>query len=321
MNTSNSLTVHFWGVRGSYPVPGAGAVNYGGNTACVEVQAGGRTIIFDAGTGIIGLGRELADRARQSNTPLEATLLFSHLHHDHTQGFPFFTPAYIPSARLHLFGPGPSATSLQDALDRNQTPPVFPVRLSEMSASLEITSLKDGDVVLIGEQGAAVQRLYNTPVTDDAVVIRSLRSYAHPGGVLAYRLGWRGVSMVYATDTEGYVGGDRRLAAFARGADLLIHDAQYADEHYRGQLPGFPVTQGYGHSTPSIACELAAAAGVKQLVLFHHDPNYDDLLVASLEAQAQGMFPNVAAAYEGMELSVISNQLSVISLQSLISTH
>ena len=95
---SNALRVRFWGVRGSYPTPGETTVKYGGNTASVEVQAGERTILLDAGTGIIPLGRELARTKRAG----ELLLLFSHLHHDHTQGFPFFVPAYLPSARLHI---------------------------------------------------------------------------------------------------------------------------------------------------------------------------------------------------------------------------
>jgi ribonuclease BN (tRNA processing enzyme) len=109
---------------------------------------------------------------------------------------------------------------------------------------------------------------------------------------------------VYATDTEGYVGTDRRLAAFARGADLLIHDAQYGEEHYRGGLAGFPVTQGYGHSTAAMACELAASAQVRELVLFHHDPAYTDARIAAHEVAARRLFPRSRAAYEGLEIDL-----------------
>jgi len=117
---------------------------------------------------------------------------------------------------------------------------------------------------------------------------------------------WRGQSIVYATDTEGYVGTDRRLVDFARGADLLIHDAQYKEDHYHGQMAGFPATQGYGHSTVTMACKVAGAAEVEKLVLFHHDPVYDDLTVAGLEADARTQFANTRAAYEGMEIALIS---------------
>src|SRR5215470_5110187 len=107
---SDELRVKFWGVRGSYPTPGAGTVKYGGNTACVEIQAGTRTIVLDAGTGIIPLGRELA-KSRRAN---EIVLLLSHLHHDHTQGFPFFIPAYLPNSRLNIFGPDGTHDSLKN---------------------------------------------------------------------------------------------------------------------------------------------------------------------------------------------------------------
>jgi ribonuclease BN (tRNA processing enzyme) len=109
---------------------------------------------------------------------------------------------------------------------------------------------------------------------------------------------------VYATDTEGYVGMDRKLVAFARDADVLIHDAQYSDEHYGGQLAGFPSTQGYGHSTVTMAAEVAAAAETGELILFHHDPAYTDDMVAAQEAAAQKLFPDSRAAHEGLEIKL-----------------
>jgi ribonuclease BN (tRNA processing enzyme) len=117
-----------------------------------------------------------------------------------------------------------------------------------------------------------------------------------------YRITWRGKSVVYATDTEGYVGIDRRLAQFAKDADVLIHDAQYLEAHYRGQLAGFPATQGYGHSTATMACEVAAAAEAGQLILFHHDPSYTDAIVTGMEASAKAQFSESQAAYEGLEV-------------------
>jgi phosphoribosyl 1,2-cyclic phosphodiesterase len=299
---NDNFTVKFWGVRGSHPTPGPQTVYYGGNTACVEVRAGGYTIILDAGTGIIPLGRDLLARARQGGQPTRAVLLFSHLHHDHTQGFPFFVPAYNPAARLHLYGPGASEQALEEVLAHNQTPPAFPVTLRDMSAAKDIRSLSDMETIILDENGLRLTR-GGGQTSPEAVVIRLMKSYAHPGGVYVYRIEWRGNSLVYATDTEGYVGGDRRLTAFARGADLLIHDAQYSDEHYRG-VNGWNSTQGYGHSTPQMACELASAAGVKQLALFHHDPNYDDETVRDLEEQAQAIFKNAFAAREGLEVEL-----------------
>jgi ribonuclease BN (tRNA processing enzyme) len=135
--------------------------------------------------------------------------------------------------------------------------------------------------------------------------------------VHVYRIDYRGRSLVYATDTEGYVGGDRKLTAFARGADLLIHDAQYSEEHYRGQIVELPSTQGYGHSTPQMACELAKAAGVRKLVLFHHDPNYTDEMVADLEVRARSVFPNACAASEGLVITLIPNSFPTRKGQDL----
>lgn len=294
---SDKLRIKFWGVRGSYPTPGEGTVRFGGNTASVEVRAGERTILLDAGTGIIPLGRELA-RTRRAG---ELMLLFSHLHHDHTQGFPFFVPAYIPSAKLHIFGPDGTHESLKNVLEHNQSSETFPISLREMAASKDIQSVRETQVIVWDEAGVRVSE--SAPgVSDEAVVIRMHKSYAHPGGVFVYRITWRGKSVVYATDTEGYVGTDKRLVRFAADADVLIHDAQYLDEHYWGLLDGFPSTQGYGHSTVSMACEVAAAARVGELILFHHDPAYSDAMVAGMESAAKEKFRDVKAAYEGLEI-------------------
>ncbi|MCC7187191.1 MAG: MBL fold metallo-hydrolase, partial [Anaerolineales bacterium] len=218
----NELRVKFWGARGSYPTPGAGTIKYGGNTASVEVRAGERTIILDAGTGIIPLGRELARTKRAG----ELLLLFSHLHHDHTQGFPFFVPAYMPSTKLHIYGPDGTHESLKGVLEHNQSAETFPVGLRDMASSKDIQAVRESQVIVWDTEGV---RAAESAVGSDeeAVVIRIHKSYAHPGGVFVYRITWRGKSVVYATDTEGYVGTDRKLVQFARDADVLIHDAQY----------------------------------------------------------------------------------------------
>lgn len=294
---SNEMKVRFWGVRGSHPTPGAGMVKYGGNTASVEVQAGNRTILLDAGTGIIPLGRELARSKRAG----EILLLFSHLHHDHTQGFPFFVPAYMPNTKLHIFGPDGTHESLKNVLERNQSSETFPVGLRDMSSSKDIQSVRESQVIVWDEAGVRVAESV-VGVSDEAVVIRIHKSYAHPGGVFVYRITWRGQSVVYATDTEGYVGTDKRLVKFAKDADVLIHDAQYLDEHYWGQMEGLPSTQGYGHSTVTMACEVAASARTGRLVLFHHDPSYTDAMLTGMEQTARNLFAESVAAHEGLEI-------------------
>jgi phosphoribosyl 1,2-cyclic phosphodiesterase len=283
-------------------------VRYGGNTPCVEVQIHGYTLILDAGTGIIPLGRDLMRRAKVSGRPVEAVLLFSHLHHDHTQGFPFFSPAFIPSSRLHLLGPDFMNSSPKVTLDSIMTPPQFPINLSELNAWLSFGTLREPDMILIGESvgGVALGSVSEeaSHFDPDLVKVRVLRSYAHPNGVLHYRIEWRDKSLVYATDTEGYVNGDQRLSKFARSASLLIHDAQYTDDHYLGFAPGLPTTQGFGHSTTSIACQSALAAGVERLVLFHHSPEYDDDQLDRIEEHARKVFPCVQVAQEGMKIEL-----------------
>jgi phosphoribosyl 1,2-cyclic phosphodiesterase len=311
---SDELRIKFWGVRGSYPAPGAGTVKYGGNTASVEVRAGERTILLDAGTGIIPLGRELVRTKRAS----EIMLLLSHLHHDHTQGFPFFVPAYLPNTKLHIFGPDGTHESLRNVLEHNQSSETFPVSLQDMSATKNIQAVRESQIIVWDETGVRLVESTAGPalsrvegLCNDALVIRIHKSYAHPGGVYVYRITWRGKSVVYATDTEGYVGTDKRLVKFAKDTDVLIHDAQYLDEHYWGQLEGFPSTQGYGHSTVKMACEVAYASEAGQLILFHHDPSYSDAMVAGMEAAAKTQISEARAAYEGLEILLRSeNKIS-----------
>jgi ribonuclease BN (tRNA processing enzyme) len=306
---SNEMKIRFWGVRGSYPTPGAGTVKYGGNTASVEVQAGKRTIILDAGTGIIPLGRELT----RTKCAGEILLLLSHLHHDHTQGFPFFVPAYIPNAKLHIYGPDGTHESMKNVLERNQSSETFPIGLRDMSSAKDIQAVRESQIIVWDEDGVRVVESA-TGVSEEAVVVRILKSYAHPGGVFVYRITWRGKSVVYATDTEGYVGTDKRLVKFAKDADVLIHDAQYLDEHYWGQLEGFPSTQGFGHSTVSMACEVARASNSGQLILFHHEPSYADEVIAGMERTVQSLFADSVAAYEGLEVVLRENM--AVRLQS-----
>jgi len=302
-NNRGEMTIRFWGVRGSYPVPGNGTVRYGGNTPSVEIEVNGKSIILDAGTGIIPLGKAIARRAREQGKQIETTLLLSHLHHDHTQGFPFFVPAFVPGAKVAVYGPNFLGSNPQMTMEQVVQPPYFPIRLSDLKADLSFEVLRETDTLLIGAPGEPDRvGAQGHSGDEEHVRVRVLHSYAHPGGVYHYRIDWQGYSIVYATDTEGYVNGDRRLAAFAQGADVLIYDAQYTDEHYLGLVPGLPVTQGYGHSTVSMACQTAQTCGVKQLVLFHHAPEYDDDQLDAIEQQAREIFPQTLVSYEGLEI-------------------
>jgi len=294
--TDFQFDVIIHGCRGSYPKPGKDTIIYGGNTTCTEVKIGNCLIIFDAGTGIIKLGQELSQAKRQNKQPVCANIFFTHIHHDHTEGLPFFEPAYFPSTTLNIFGPSTFQDPLVEMLSQAMLPPFFPVEFSEMKSKKLVQELSDGDtVVCCPERGTPKNIVFSKEESkrlgENDIQIKCLRGYAHPKiGIYIYSVEWRGRKMVFATDTEGYVGGDQRLIKFAEGADLLIHDAQFTCEVYSDK---FYSRQGWGHSTVEMAVEVAEKSGVKQLVLTHHDPKDNDELVLAKEKYAKTLFPNV----------------------------
>lgn len=279
------IQVRFWGVRGSIPTPGPTTVEIGGNTSCVEMRVGGRILIFDAGTGIRLLGNAL-----MKELPLEAFIFFSHVHWDHIQGFPFFTPAFVRGNVFHLHGGMKVSRTLEETLAGQMENPSFPVHLSEMGAKMTFRDLFEGEPLEI-------------PSTDGSGPVRITNTRGnHPDGVYAYRVEHEGRSVMYATDTEHYAVVDPKLRKLAENADVLIYDAMYTPEEYAGER-GMPKL-GWGHSTHEEAVKLAEAAGVKKLVLFHHDPMQDDAAVRDKERRARALFANSVAAYEGLELEV-----------------
>lgn len=273
-----TLNVRFWGVRGSVPSPGPSTAEVGGNTSCVEVRCGDEVIVLDAGTGIRRLGDTLLQRSR----PVAAAVLFSHVHWDHIQGFPFFAPLFHPETHLELYG-RPEVGTLEEVLTRQMTYPTFPVALAAVPARLHFRDV---------------------PVEPFAVGRFEVRAAPlhHPNGCLAYRVAALGRSVVYATDTEPHADGtvDASLVELARGADVLVYDAQYTPEEY-------PAKRGWGHSTWTEAVRVAQAAEVGQLVLFHHDPGHDDDAVAEIERAAAMRFPGTCAAREGLEIVLSSS--------------
>jgi ribonuclease BN (tRNA processing enzyme) len=301
------FVVRFWGVRGSYPVASANTRRVGGNTSCVEVRVGGHEIILDAGTGLIPLGQVLRQRLRA--IPPTVTILFSHFHYDHILGLPFFDPLYQAGATLHLAGPRMAGKSFTETLYAAMTAPYFPVDLREVPSTCQFYTLEPGDYLQwhAGMAPPHVQRAQfngGTPegmaLSPGDVRITFLHSAAHPlHGCLVSRIEYGGRSLVYATDVEEELGDNQQLAHFARGADILIHDAQYREEDYVSSKRGF------GHSTPHMATAMARAAGVKRLLLFHHDPEYDDAALEQLQDTAQREFPETSLAFEGLEISLL----------------
>lgn len=303
-----TFSVTFRGVRGSYPVPGNTTQRVGGNTPCVEVHAGGHTIILDAGTGIIGLGAQLVrtyfSKPAGERGRLVVTVLLSHMHHDHIQGYPFFAPLYLEQTKAFVYGPRMLREDLSGVLSGAMVAPYFPVDAESLACERVIRNISETDVVVFDpveeSREPRVERALASHPGPGHVVIRSYHCLAHPrGGSFCYRIEFDHKRIVYATDVEGYVGGDRRLIKFAENADLLIHDVQYRTSEYTDGGK-----QGWGHSTAEMAADVARAAGVKRLAMFHHAPTNDDDTVDLMEREAQALFPETFAAREGLSLTL-----------------
>ena len=273
------MVVRFWGVRGSLASPGAGTLKTGGNTACVEVRCGKETVIFDLGTGLRPLGVALMRKP-----PVRASLFLSHYHWDHIAGLPFFAPAYDPRSELTIHGATRRGRDVRQILSGQMIDPYFPVDLGVLNAHLRFVTLQDGGLAHLG--GALIKAA----------------ELNHPGGALGFRLEHEGRSMVYATDFEHGTAADERLVELARGADLLVFDAQYTPAEYEGN--GVPSRKGWGHSTYEIGAQIARSAGVKKLALYHHAPERDDSGIRKLAALAKKLHPGAFAAREGLELSL-----------------
>jgi phosphoribosyl 1,2-cyclic phosphodiesterase len=281
------MQITFWGVRGSIPTPGPSTVQIGGNTSCVEVRAAGAILIFDGGTGLRLLGKKLL-----KTSPITAHMFFSHVHWDHIQGFPFFEPAFVAGNEFHLYGGNNVSRTLEETLAGQMDHPNFPVHLTAMDAKMTFRDLKEGETVLIDDGTGGRVRVQNAMGN-------------HPQGVYAYRVEHGNHVFVYATDTEHYEGRiDDRLVALARGADVLVYDAQYTPEEYAGTAGTGGPKRGWGHSTFEEGAKLAQAAGARKLVLFHHDPAQNDTAVRDKERRALRVFPHAIAAHEGLVLEV-----------------
>lgn len=302
-NQRHPFRVRFWGVRGSYPTAGPSTVGIGGNTSCVEITAGDHQLIFDAGTGIIPLGKELCDGA---STPRAAYIFLSHTHIDHVMGLCFFEPLLTAKAKSFIFGPGATRGALTRSLQQLTHSHLFPVSIEELKGEKEIRSLAGGEVIRfksrsrrpkIYPQGTAIKEAYGE------VTVATYKSPAHPrNGVMLYRVHYNGKSVVYATDIEQKEGGYPEAVEFARGTDLLIHDAQYLHAEYFSRSKP---RRGWGHSTLEMAIEFAKKAEVKRLVLFHHEPAHDDKTMQKIEQKAKRLLPSSMVAREGKEITLL----------------
>lgn len=271
-----AITLRVWGARGSLPTPGPSTVRYGGNTLCVEVRCGPHLLILDAGSGLREFGLALA----ASGVPADADILLSHTHLDHICGLPFFAPMFDPKARLrfwggHLLPPN----GIERALSRSWRAPLMPDLDKAFRAGLWFHDFTPGVAFSLH------------PGLNIATAVLN-----HPGKSIGYRIEWAGSSVCYLTDTEQPAHGvDQDIVRFVTGTDIMIYDASFTDEEYQTRV-------GWGHSTWRAAADVADAARVGRLVLFHHDPGHDDAMMDTIAQAIEARRPGSLVAMEGMRL-------------------
>jgi len=280
------MRARVWGCRGSLAAPGADTVRYGGNTSCLEVQLdSGHTLVLDAGTGMRALGV-----AMDGKRPEELHILLTHLHLDHLQGLGFFRPLLRPDLDVHVWGPASPVQSLEERIAIYLSPPLFPVRLADIPARLTFHDAPE------------------EPVSIGSATVRAAK-VTHQGPTVGYRIEEGSRSLVYLPDHEPSLGVHLRdqpsswMSGYgvARDADILFHDAQYADDEY-------PHHVGWGHSCIEHALAFARKAEVGMVVLFHHDPYHNDdeleTLLAEARRQWDGTEERVCLAREGLKVEL-----------------
>ena len=279
------MKLKFYGTRGSIPTCDAGFQQFGGNTTCLQLTFTdtNRIAIIDAGTGIRNLGRDLRAIGHQQD---QLVLAFTHFHWDHIQGFPFFGPAYTPGQKITLLtlGRDPTVHSLREIFEVQMQSEYFPVQLDHMGADFEFLQIANASEYFTGLNGV------QTKVT--------AQRHNHPGGAYGFRIERNGKVLVVCTDVEHPEAEvDPQVVELARGADLLVHDAQYTAEELQKR-------RGWGHSSYNQAMQVAELAGVKRLAMTHHDPEHDDEFLLRMERLCQERFPNSVLAREGMEITL-----------------
>ena len=249
---------------------------FGGRTACVEIRCGTRLVVVDAGTGLAALGDEIGDDA-----PAEIDILLSHLHLDHVNGLPFFKPALCGGRVMRTYCGNLEGASAREVLERLYSPPLFPVGLDQLPSRFEHVGFRAGETLrLAGDLAVKTIPLH------------------HPGGASGFRLDHRGRSVCYISDLEhSEPWPDPDLMAFVRNADLMIYDGMFSEAEY-------PNCRGWGHSTWHKGVELAQAAGVKALAIFHLYPGHDDASIKAAEAEMQILMPTAFVARERQSVSL-----------------
>jgi phosphoribosyl 1,2-cyclic phosphodiesterase len=293
--TQNVAKLVFWGVRGSTPTLERDTWRYGGNTPCLELTApDGTHFILDCGTGLRSLGKRWSQA--HSDFGIEAHVLVTHYHWDHIQGIPFFLPFFESQNRFHFYSfqskfMGPD--TLRQVLDSQLASPYFPVDVGMMLSTRSFREVGGGEKWEV--EGTRITTAWLN----------------HPQGCLGYRLDTTAGSIVYATDNEpGVPEFDKNLRQFAQGADVLIYDAQYSPEQVSS------TRKGWGHSSWLEGVKIARESRVKNLVLFHHNPESPDNVVDGFLSAARQEFPSTWAAAEGMSLTLSERGVDVALKES-----
>jgi len=278
------MRLKFYGTRGSIPVCDSGFQQFGGNTTCLQITFTdtNRVAIIDAGTGIRNLGRDLRAMGHKQD---QIFIAFTHFHWDHIQGFPFFPQAYDPGQKITLLtlSREQTVTDLREIFEVQMQEEYFPVQLDRMGATFEFLQ--------VAEASRHFTTINNVPT------VVSTQRHNHPGGAYSFRIERNGKVLVVCTDVEHGDQIDQRLVELARGADLLVHDAQYTAEELQKR-------RGWGHSSFDQSMQVAEMAGVKRLALTHHDPEHDDEFLQRMENLCRERFPDVVLAREGMEIQL-----------------
>ncbi|MGB5238696.1 MAG: MBL fold metallo-hydrolase [Flavobacteriaceae bacterium] len=275
----SKITTTFYGTRGSLPIADPDYLEFGGNTTCISFHrhATGSIGILDAGTGIRALGKYINKEFPEQK---EIGIFFSHFHWDHIQGLPFFDPAYNPNRVINIgaVGEGGKFTDLRTIFKNLMLEEYFPIQLENMGARFNF-NFTETDVL-----------------EEEDVVLKAVKQN-HPGGSWGYRIEVDNRIIVICTDLEHGENINEEIVEFARGADLLIHEAQYTDEELLTH-------KGWGHSSFNQAIEVAERAGAKMLAMTHHDPDHDDEFLRKIEKQCQDRFKYCVLAREGMSIEV-----------------